>query len=53
MTFELSSARSGHGQNHAKACLSRHHLRVGIRRLVEWDGLGEAKKGTLRILGAI
>src|SRR5215813_13312847 len=28
-----------HGQNHAKARLPSHHLRVGIRRLVEWDGL--------------
>src|SRR5215831_6399737 len=31
--------RSVHGQNHAKARLPGHHLRVGIRRLVEWDGL--------------
>src|SRR6516225_6486655 len=31
--------RSVHGQNHAKARLPSHHLRVGLRRLVEWDGL--------------
>src|SRR5215831_12371466 len=31
--------RSVHGQNHAKARLPGHHLRVGIRRLVEWDSL--------------
>src|SRR5215831_10830903 len=31
--------RSVHGQNHAKARLPGHHLRVSIRRLVEWDGL--------------
>src|SRR5262245_43550309 len=33
------SVRSVHGQNYAKARLASHHLRVGIRRLVEWDGL--------------
>src|SRR5262245_38596847 len=31
--------RSVHGQNHAKARLPGHHLRVGSRRLLEWDRL--------------
>src|SRR6516162_5067152 len=31
--------RPVHGQNHAKARLPSHHLRVGTRRLVERDGL--------------
>ena len=36
--------RSVHGQNHAKARLPSHHLRVGIRRLVEWDGLDHGRR---------
>src|SRR5262245_54641808 len=34
---------SVHSQNHAKARLSSHHLRVGSRRLVEWDGLDHGR----------
>src|SRR6516162_10661046 len=44
--FDANSPRRGgrpvlsvHGQNYAKARLPSHHLRVGIRRLVEWDAL--------------
>src|SRR5262249_38832476 len=40
--------RSVHGQNHAKARLPSHHLRVGIRRLVEWDGLDHGRHAAQR-----
>src|SRR6516162_6629562 len=45
----LRRRRSVHGQNHAKARLPSHHLRVGGRRLIEWGGLdhgGHAAQGT-------
>src|SRR5215469_15419327 len=37
--FESSSNRSGvvHGQDHAKTRFTRHHLRVGLCSLFEWN----------------